>query len=236
MYLQKGWKWISENLYQNFGKKKNVCDRFGSFSQLTTPENTITYHNALCLSLTPKFCISIIFNFSWELAPRETENDAYAKFWGDKQRALWHVMVFSGVVNREHEQRRFWAAHVYRKGNFFILGQLFCLPLQVLIFAIFPAIRKNKFPQTFTPEYIFFNLNSLHKNTILRNRVCSITICLFHSKTKQYIMYTMKYWFYTHVGYVYRSIVWKYVFLLHVLNKNENIINGRSYARDVKVV
>ena len=30
---------------------------------------------------------------------RETENNAYAKFWGDKQRALWYVMVFSGVVN-----------------------------------------------------------------------------------------------------------------------------------------
>ena len=28
------------------------------------------------------------------MAPRDTENNAYAKFWGDKQRALWHVMVF----------------------------------------------------------------------------------------------------------------------------------------------
>ena len=33
------------------------------------------------------------------MAPREPENSAYAKFWGDKQRALWYVMVFSGVVN-----------------------------------------------------------------------------------------------------------------------------------------
>ena len=33
------------------------------------------------------------------MAPKETENNAYAKFWGDKQRALWYVMVFSGVVN-----------------------------------------------------------------------------------------------------------------------------------------
>ena len=33
------------------------------------------------------------------MAPRKTENNAYAKFWGDKQRALWYVMVFSGVVN-----------------------------------------------------------------------------------------------------------------------------------------
>ena len=28
------------------------------------------------------------------MAPRETENNAYAKFWGDKQRALWYVMYF----------------------------------------------------------------------------------------------------------------------------------------------
>ena len=34
-----------------------------------------------------------------KMARRETENNAYAKFWGDKQRALWYVMVFSGVVN-----------------------------------------------------------------------------------------------------------------------------------------
>ena len=33
------------------------------------------------------------------MAPRETENNAYAKYWGDKQRALWYTMVFSGVVN-----------------------------------------------------------------------------------------------------------------------------------------
>ena len=33
------------------------------------------------------------------MAPRETEDNGYAKFWGDKQRALWYVMVFSGVGN-----------------------------------------------------------------------------------------------------------------------------------------
>ena len=33
------------------------------------------------------------------MAPRETENNTYANFWGDKQRALWYVMIFSGVVN-----------------------------------------------------------------------------------------------------------------------------------------
>ena len=33
------------------------------------------------------------------MAPRETENNASAKFWGDKERALWYVMIFSGVFN-----------------------------------------------------------------------------------------------------------------------------------------
>ena len=33
------------------------------------------------------------------MAATETENNAYAKFWGDKHRALWYVMVFYVVVN-----------------------------------------------------------------------------------------------------------------------------------------
>ena len=31
--------------------------------------------------------------------PREIEDNAYAKFWGNKKRALRYVTVFSGVVN-----------------------------------------------------------------------------------------------------------------------------------------
>ena len=78
--------------------------------------------------------------------------------------------------------------------------------LRVLIFVIFPAIGKNK---------IYANKNyrrqteiSYTKKIVLRNRVCSITHCLFHSETKQY---STKNWF---------------VFLLLVLNKNKNIINA----------
>ena len=67
--------------------------------------------------------------------------------------------------------------------------------LRVLIFAVFPAIRKNKFPQTKITANIFpaiiysrENLNFLHKNTVVRNRVCSITTCVFCSETKGYTM------------------------------------------------
>ena len=39
-----------------------------------------------------KHCVQFLL---WvKMAPRETENNAYAKFWGDKQRAWWYVMVF----------------------------------------------------------------------------------------------------------------------------------------------
>ena len=33
------------------------------------------------------------------MVPRESEDNAYAKFWVDKQRALWYVTVFWGMVN-----------------------------------------------------------------------------------------------------------------------------------------
>ena len=38
------------------------------------------------------YCLQFLLEV--KMAPRETENNAYAKFWGDKQRALWYVMVF----------------------------------------------------------------------------------------------------------------------------------------------
>ena len=45
-----------------------------------------------------KHCLQFLFPV--KMAPRETENNAYAKFGGNKQRALWYVLVFqSGVVN-----------------------------------------------------------------------------------------------------------------------------------------
>ena len=44
-----------------------------------------------------KHCLQFLSGV--KVAQRETENNAYAKFWGDKQRALWYVMVFSAVVN-----------------------------------------------------------------------------------------------------------------------------------------
>ena len=51
-----------------------------------------------------KHCLQFLLGVKMTL--RETENNAYAKFWGDKQRALWYVMVSSGVVNYDWRQRK----------------------------------------------------------------------------------------------------------------------------------
>ena len=57
-------------------------------SKLTIPENTITYHNTLCLSpqILHEHCLQFLLGV--KMAPRETENNACAKIWGDKRRAL----------------------------------------------------------------------------------------------------------------------------------------------------
>ena len=52
-----------------------------------------------------KRCLQFLLGV--EMAPRENENNANAKFWNDKQRALWYVMVFSGVVNSNLPGLRF---------------------------------------------------------------------------------------------------------------------------------
>ena len=60
-----------------------------------------------------KHCLQSLLGV--KMAPRETENNAYAKFWGDKQRALWYVMVFSGVVKRAFSLT--WPASMQIYGN-----------------------------------------------------------------------------------------------------------------------
>ena len=44
-----------------------------------------------------KHCLQFLLGV--KMASREAKNNAYAKFWGDKQRALWNVVLFSGAVN-----------------------------------------------------------------------------------------------------------------------------------------
>ena len=51
-----------------------------------------------------KYCLQFLLGV--KITRRETENNAYAKFWGDKQRALWYVMLFSwsGLFFNERNQ------------------------------------------------------------------------------------------------------------------------------------
>ena len=50
--------------------------------------------------VTPKILHNYCFWFllGVKMASREIVKNAYAKFWDDKQRPLWYVIVFSGVV------------------------------------------------------------------------------------------------------------------------------------------
>ena len=69
----------------------------------------------------------------------------------------------------------------------------FFLPFAKNKFPLTKITATILFPQKFTPERIFSNFeNLLHKNTVLGNRVCSITICLYCSEAKRF---TTKYWF-----------------------------------------
>ena len=74
--------------------------------------------------------------------------------------------------------------------------------LRVLIFCdfcVFSAIHKKKFPQIkitakHFPAKIYSGVNILRlkfttQNTVLRNRVCSITTCLFRSETESGIQW-----------------------------------------------
>ena len=73
------------------------------------------------------------------MAPRETENNAYAKFWGDQQRALWYVMAFlewsilrnelkSWMDGHAQEPALYWPFIVPRSfGRIMHLGPVFIL-------------------------------------------------------------------------------------------------------------
>ena len=79
-------------------------DRFCPICNSGIIDHSRKYHNILLIMLFvchPKILQKHCLQFFSEvkMAPRETENNPYAKFWGDKESALWFVMVFSGVIN-----------------------------------------------------------------------------------------------------------------------------------------
>ena len=64
------------------------------------------------------------------MAPRETGNNAYSNFGGDKQRALWYVVVFSGVVNSSFLSQ----LQVYKTTKIYRVHILRCLAKDMKLF------------------------------------------------------------------------------------------------------
>ena len=82
---KKHWDWESWKLWHA-----------AKYSVLTTTENTITLF--FCQpKILLKHCLQFLLGV--KMAPRETENKAYVKFLGDKERALWYVIVSSIVID-----------------------------------------------------------------------------------------------------------------------------------------
>ena len=94
------------------------------------------------------------------MAARETENNAYAFGVTNKEHygKLWYFLEWSiGSMSKGVFERR----TSTRSGIFSFLGSCFAHRCRVLIFAIFLAIRKNKFPQIKIPANIYSRVNIL---------------------------------------------------------------------------
>ena len=77
------------------------------------------------------------------MAPRETENNAYAKFWGDKQRALWYVMVFLewSIPNADYFMQH--CQHCYTVSTYTCLQHIFFWLLNQIISHAFKQTLQN---------------------------------------------------------------------------------------------
>ena len=88
------------------------------------------------------------------------------------------------------------------------------------IFAVFPAIGKNKFPQikntaNIFPAKIYSRVNILQLKLFATQK---IKYCQIVSVQSQFVSFIQKQ---RNTGLLFENM-----FLLHVLNKNENIINA----------
>ena len=94
--ISKHWNWVSKRKKKtherhNQGIKADFEVRVSDIQSSLTKVCFISSSSyATCTSPTmhlicpPKFCISIVFNFSWDgcICPGEMKNKGYAKFWG----------------------------------------------------------------------------------------------------------------------------------------------------------
>ena len=74
---------------------------FANLNLLTTPENITAFHNAPCLSPQSLHKQCLQFLLGVKMAPRETENNAYSNFRGDKKEhygMLWYFLEWSNAI------------------------------------------------------------------------------------------------------------------------------------------
>ena len=89
-------RWETEQVaIQSVVEESNSANNSGTIDH---SRNTITYHNTLCLShqILHKHCLQFLSGV--KMAPRETENNAYAKFGVTNKEhygMLWHFLEWS---------------------------------------------------------------------------------------------------------------------------------------------
>ena len=57
----------------------------------TVSEHTTFKFTIILFFVPPKFCISIVFNFSWDL--KQVKNNAYANFWREKKSIMVNMKL-----------------------------------------------------------------------------------------------------------------------------------------------
>ena len=118
------------------------------------------------LKILHKHCLQFLLGV--KMAPRGTENNAYAKFWCYKQTAFRSVMVFSGVVNSRGITRVL-SNVTWHFNNFSPLSTVFLLVFFSIStsFVLFLVIRtdfvtKNFFFCSFKESAIDTQLDNRH--------------------------------------------------------------------------
>ena len=106
------------------------------------------------------------------MAPRETENNAYAKFWRDKQRTLWYVMVFlEWSIGATHAHYA-WFTKTYGLYPSYDVLQVPTLLGVVASVCTQPQTFSRRFLKQIYPKYICDIVGVRKKNPQLSDLIC----------------------------------------------------------------
>ena len=113
-----------------------------------------------------KHCLQFLLGV--KMAPRGTENNAYAKFWCYKQTAFRSVMVFSGVVNSRGVTRVLsnvrWHFNNFSSLSTVFLSAFFSISASFVLFLVIrtDCVLKNSFFCSFKESAIDTQLDNRH--------------------------------------------------------------------------